>query len=56
MDHKFDKKEINNKIEYFVDGQMIDRFHLLAAALHTKNKKDAWEIMHIASRFISCTR
>ena len=39
----------DGKKEYFVDGVKIDRFKLLAMACKEENKKNAWELMRIAS-------
>lgn len=50
MKNKIEEKVINNKIEYFVNGEMIDRFGLLACAIHASTEKEAWEIMNMASR------
>lgn len=50
MKYKIMKKKIDNKIEYFVNEQKIDRFELLALALNQESKKEAWEVMNIASQ------
>ena len=45
----FKKRNINNRIEYFVGDTYIDRFKLLSSAYDEEDKKRAWEILKIAS-------
>lgn len=38
-----------NETDYYVNGERINRFKLLALASRCENEKDAWNLLHIAS-------
>jgi len=49
MGHTFQVVEEKNELEIYIDGEHIDRFHMLALALKAKNEDSAWLILKNAS-------
>ena len=49
MRHTFQVIEEKNELEIYIDGEHIDRFHMLALALNADSEDSAWLILRNAS-------